>query len=227
MSISNVQAPTAASVGYFGFNGVGSKSGAPTQPFDATPGSLQGGFGVPAPALPWSNQASQGTGSAASSGLLGNLTADIQALLIQSQSGGLTSGSASSAAATSATSATSTGTGSTSSSNNSPAAQLAGDIQKVISDIQSGTSVANPATQVASTNGTNSPNNVSQHHHHHHHYDGGNNGDASSISTASSSGTNTSQNGQGLAQTIAADVIQAIKSYSGGSSGNTASGTLA
>ncbi len=136
------------------------------------------------------------------------LAADIQAMLVQAQSG-----TAAPAASTAATSAA-TATGGTTAV--SPEQQLATDVQAMLAQLQSG-QAGNGTTAQTATAGQEGVGEVHPHHHHHHH-EGGSlpGGDATSstvASTSTSSGTSMSSSDQAVSQAFAADIAQALQAY--------------
>jgi hypothetical protein len=137
-----------------------------------------------------------------------SLASDIQAMLIQAQSGAASAGSASTAATSVPGGATATLT---------PEQKVAADIQTLIGDFQS---AAPPNAQTANSNPT-APVGQTEHHHHHHGH-GGEASGATAVAGASGTGapaanSSTSSN-QAVSQVFAADITQALQAYAGASS---------
>ena len=136
------------------------------------------------------------------------LASDIQALLVQAQGG------------TSTATPAATGTTAT-----DPEQQLATDLQSLMNQLQgtqTGTSQTASAEQTGATGQTHG-------HHHHHHED--TDTDASAATEASATTTPsspaTSANNQTVAQTLAADIVQALSAYGDTGTTSAASGLTA
>jgi hypothetical protein len=159
---------------------------------NATPASgAQSSVTAPTPGQ---NSPETGTGN-----LFQQLTADIQAVLVQGQG----------TSATPTTSGTSTAT---------PADQLAAEVQSIFSQMQT----SQPGTQ--SSDQTQTTGQVQPHHHHHHH---GGGAPAAASQASGSSSSSASNNVQTASQAFAADIMQALQAYDTTTPSTAASGLTA
>ena len=174
-----------------------------------------GTSGINWPSAQWTTGSfTQGTNDLVQSGTapaatpFQQLSGDIQALLVQAQSG--------------------SGTGATTTTATTPAQQLAADVQTIMSELQAGGSsggtTATPAGTATQANATG----ATRPHHHHHQHEGG----TSATSTAASSTATTqpasiSSADAEVSNVFAADIVQALQSYGGTSTSASSIGLTA
>jgi hypothetical protein len=180
------------------------------------------GFANAAPA--WVSSTSTATGASATGAAnpFQQLSADIQALLVQAQGGIATTAAAITGNATTAPVASAAGanaSGATTATD--PEQQLATDLQSLLAQLQNTNTASGQNDPTAGTG------QVQPHHHHHHHHGGGgqeatNQASAAGGTTASSttasptataSGTTASASDQVVSRSIAADIMQALQAY--------------
>jgi hypothetical protein len=163
------------------------------------------------------------SGTASASNPFQQLSGDIQALLVQAQSG---SGSGTTTAPTTATATPTTLT---------PTQQLAADVQTILSELQGSGSSGATATQ-AGTPQASAAGQAQPHHHHHHHESGADTTSATAATgTATSTGTtpaapsssSASSADAAVSNVFAADIVQALQSYGSTSSSASSIGLTA
>jgi hypothetical protein len=169
-------------------------------------GSVQGDFGSPPSA-----RSSGGGATAGSGNPFAAIVSDIQAILVQAQSGAsqatgsMTSGGATSGATT---------TSSTPSAATTPEQDLVNQIQSLIAGTRGGSAGAGTAS-VTPDGGSGLAG--AHHHHHHHHHEFGTDGTggapASSATASAQDAGSASSSDPSIAQTIAGDLIRALRSY--------------
>lgn len=149
------------------------------------------------------------------------LAADIQAVLVQGQ--GAANTSATTAASTTAAASTAAAGTASGTSSADPARQLATDLQTIASQLQASNGQSSP------TGGPGAAGQGEPHHHHHHHHHGGGSEAASSATSSgsSSSGSSASNDIQNVATTLAADIMQALRSYGSSATSTTTPGLVA
>jgi hypothetical protein len=187
-----------------------------TPPFPprSTVGSACGGFSPP---LSDASASTSGTGTSISSSTdpFQQLASDIQAMLLQAQSGTVTQAASTVGSATTGAS----GIGSTTPAN--PEQQLATDAQSMLAQLQSDQAGSGTTAQTA-TAGQAGPGEARPHHHHHHHQNNSQSGGdtvsgttASSTTAASAAATSgtSSNRDQAVSQAFATEIMQALQAY--------------
>jgi hypothetical protein len=166
------------------------------------------------------------SGTASASNPFQQLSGDIQALLVQAQSGSGTTTAPTTATATPTTLTPTTLT---------PTQQLAADVQTILSELQGSGSSGATATQ-AGTPQASAAGQAQPHHHHHHHESGADTTSATAATgTATSTGTtpaapsssSASSADAAVSNVFAADIVQALQSYGSTSSSASSIGLTA